>query len=269
MKSSFFTPITPAGKSTITPAPPWHYSGDFLIIEFWADPKAVADLLPDDLDPDPKADGHCLAYFVDWQFSGDHEEYLEPQRYQYREFFVLVDALFKEKPVSFCPYIFVDNDAALARGWAQGFPKRLGTVAQTRAFAAPSIAAAKPGPGSKFAGTAAACGQRIAKGIVTLEEPLTDANVLGSRPTINLRHFPRLAAGKHDKPAVHELVESVMDNLTVADAWVGKGALVLPVCDGEEISELAPNRVGAGYRMSISYSVTDLKTLADHSFPSE
>lgn len=35
---------------------------------------------------------------------------------------MLVEALFEGKPVNYCPYIFVDNDAAIARGWAQGFP---------------------------------------------------------------------------------------------------------------------------------------------------
>jgi hypothetical protein len=46
---------------------------------------------------------------------------------------------------------------------------------------------------------------------------------------------------------------------------MGKGELILPQCDGEEISDLAPLRYGNGYRMCMSYSVTDLKTLVDHS----
>ncbi|MBP1183515.1 hypothetical protein JOE48_005479 [Methylobacterium sp. PvR107] len=41
----------------------------------------------------------------------------------YREAFVLVEAEFAGQPVNDCPYIFLDNDAALARGWAQGYPK--------------------------------------------------------------------------------------------------------------------------------------------------
>jgi hypothetical protein len=56
-----------------------------------------------------------------------------PARYQYREAFVLVEALFERTPSNYCPYIFVDNDAAIARGWAQGFPKKLGSIYQTQA----------------------------------------------------------------------------------------------------------------------------------------
>ncbi|WP_409518649.1 hypothetical protein [Methylobacterium sp. PvR107] len=34
-----------------------------------------------------------------------------------------MEAEFAGQPVNDCPYIFLDNDAALARGWAQGYPK--------------------------------------------------------------------------------------------------------------------------------------------------
>jgi hypothetical protein len=125
MLKGFNYPLTPKGKSTLNPLPPWYYSSDFLNIEFWAEPSAVAAVLPPGLDPDRSTNGHANALFYDWQFSGNDEEYLDPARYQYREFFILVDALYQGKPVAYCPYIFVDNDAAIARGWTQGYPKRL------------------------------------------------------------------------------------------------------------------------------------------------
>ena len=117
MIKGFNYPLTPKGKSTLNPPPPWYYSSDFLEIEFWADPAAVASVLPEGLDPDRSANGHANALFYDWQFSGNNDEHLDPSRYQYREFFILVDALFDGKPVAYCPYIFVDNDAAIARDY--------------------------------------------------------------------------------------------------------------------------------------------------------
>jgi len=150
--TGFNYPLTPKGQSTLNPPPPWYYSADYLDIEFWADPSAVAAVLPAGLDPDPSANGRCAALFYDWQFSGDNEEYLDPARYQYREFFILVDALFEDRPIAYCPYIFVDNDAALARGWTQGYPKRIGQVFQTRYHAATGKAGPALAPGSKFAG---------------------------------------------------------------------------------------------------------------------
>jgi hypothetical protein len=85
MLKGFDYPLTPKAKSTLNPPPPWYYSSDFLSIEFWSDPVAVATLLPAGLDLDPSSKTHGIAFFCDWQFSGKNEEYLA--RYQYREFF--------------------------------------------------------------------------------------------------------------------------------------------------------------------------------------
>ncbi len=259
----FNYPLTPKGQSTLNPRPPWYYSADFLNIEFWAEPSAVAALLPAGLDPDLSAKGRCNGLFYDWQFSGDNEEYLDPARYQYREFFILVDALYAGKPVAYCPYIFVDNDAALARGWTQGYPKRLGQVFQTRYHAATGKAGPALAPGSKFAGSLTAGGQRLAEGVVTLREPVADLSQLKERPVVNLLHYPRLAAEKQDKPAIHELVENVPHSVKIEQAWRGEGSLTLPVCRGEEISDLAPVRSGKGIRASMAYVVDDLRTLKD------
>ena len=263
MLQGFHYPLTPKGKSTLNPLPPWHYSADFLNIEFWADPAAVRAVLPEGIDPDPAADGHANGLFYDWQFSGSNEEFLDPARYQYREFFILVDALFQGRPVAYCPYIFVDNDAALARGWTQGYPKRLGSIFQTRYYAATGKAGPALAAGSKFAGSLSAGGRRLAEAVVTLKEPVKNLAALKARPVVNLLHFPRLAAGMHDKPAIHQLVENVPHDVKIEQAWVGEGVLTLPVSKAEELSDLAPVRCGQGIRASMAYIVDDLKTLKD------
>src|SRR5271155_3292618 len=263
MLKGFNYPLTPKGKSTLNPPPPWDYSSDFLNIEFWSEPSAVAAELPPGLDPDRSANGHANALFYDWQFTGADEEYLDPARYQYREFFLLVDALFEGKPVAYCPYIFVDNDAAIARGWSQGYPKRLGQVFQTRYHAATGKAGPALAAGSKFAGSATASGRRISEAVVTLRGPIKYPSVLTQKPVINLLHFPRLAADKQGQPVVHELVENIPHDVKIEQAWIGDGSLKLPVADGEEISALAPIRTGKGVRASMAYIVDDLKTLKD------
>src|SRR6478752_6755626 len=87
--------------------------------------------------------------FLDWQFTAQDDEYLDPARYQYREALILIDAMYRDVPVMWCPYIFVDNDAALACGWTRGFPKKMGSVFQTRSFAASGPAAAPVAAGSR------------------------------------------------------------------------------------------------------------------------
>jgi acetoacetate decarboxylase len=157
----------------------------------------------------------------------------------------------------------VDNDAAIARGWTQGYPKRLGSVSQTRYYAATGKAGPALAAGSKFAGSLSVLGGRLAEGVVTLREPVKDRSALRQRPVVNLLHFPSLAAGRHDKPAIHELVENVPHDVKVEQAWVGDGTLSLPVCKNEELSDLAPRRCGKGIRASMAYVVDDLKTLKD------
>jgi Acetoacetate decarboxylase (ADC) len=264
MLKGFTVPKSPFGQAALTPPPPWHYSGDVVGVEFWTDPEATAATLPAGLRPDPNTNGHALMMFVDWQFTAQDDEYLDPARYQYREAFVLLDAMHRDIAVMWCPYIFVDNDAALARGWTQGFPKKIGSIFQTRSFAAASPAAAPVAAGGRFGASLSAHGQRLAEARITLRRPVENGLSLLSRPTVLLRYFPRLVAGYHDHPAVNELTMSITDKLSVADAWIGEGELNVPEAQGEELHALAPRRVASGFRYSLSYSVTDLKILEDY-----
>ena len=264
MLNGFSVPLTPQGLSTLATLPPWHYSSDCMVIEFWADPAAVAALLPSGVEPDKKSRGRAFFWFLDWQFTGSNDELTDPARYQYREAFVLIEALFEGKPINYCPYIFVDNDAAIARGWAQGFPKKLGSIFQTRSFSAPSAAAAPLAKGSRFGASVAAHGERLATARIQLEEPVANPSAVFNRPTVMRRYFPQLAADRQKKPAVDELTMSLTDNLAIVDVWVGAAELKLPQVQGEDMHQLAPRRVGRGYRLGMAYSVTDLRVLKNY-----
>ena len=211
MLKGFTVPKSPIGQAALTPPPPWHFAGDVVGVEFWADADATAATLPDGLSPDPKSNGHAVMMFLDWQFTAQDDEYLEPARYQYREAQILVDAMYGDVPVMWCPYIYVDNDAALARGWTQGFPKKMGSIFQTRSFAASGPAAPAVASGSRFGASLSVHGQRLAEACVTLHKPVENGLSLLSRPTVLLGYFQRLA----DKPAVNELAMSITGNLIV------------------------------------------------------
>ena len=264
MPKAFSVPITPQGKSALATLPPWHYSSDCLAVEFWADPSAIAALLPPGVTVDEKSGGRAFFWFLDWQFTGSNDELTDPARYQYREAFVLVEAVFESLPVNYCPYIFVDNDAAIARGWAQGFPKKLASVYQTRSFSAPSAAAAPLAKGSRFGASVSAHGERLATARIQLEEAVVDPSAVFNRPTTMRRYFPQLAANRQDKPPVDELTMSLTDNLSIVDVWSGSAELKLPEVDGEDMHLIAPLRVGRGYRLGMAYSVTDLRILKNY-----
>jgi acetoacetate decarboxylase len=261
MLNGFSVPLTPEGRSPLATLPPWHYSSDCIAIEYWTDPRAVAALLPPGVEVDAKSEGSAFFWFLDWQFTGSNDELTDPARYQYREAFVLVEAVFEGAPINYCPFIFVDNDAAIARGWAQGFPKKLGSIYQTRSFSAPSLAAAPLAKGSRFGASVAAHGERLATARIQLEEAIVNPATVFNRPTVMRRYFPQLAAGFQSKPPVDELTMSLTDNLAIVDVWAGSAELRIPEVQGEEMHMLAPRRVGRGYRLGMAYSVTDLRIL--------
>src|SRR6202522_1879036 len=264
MLKGFSVPLPPEGLSPLVSLPPWHYSSDCLVVEYWTDPHAVTALLPPGVASDAKSNGRSFVWFLDWQFTGSNDELTDPARYQYREAFVLVEAIFEGTPINYCPYIFVDNDAAIARGWAQGFPKKLGSIHQTRSFSAPSAAAAPLAKGSRFGASVAAHGERLATARLQLEEKVTDPAKVFNRPTVMRRYFPQLAAARQTKPPVDELTMSLTDNLSIVDVGAGAAELTIPEVRGEDMHSLAPSRTGRGYRLGMAYSVTDLRILKNY-----
>jgi acetoacetate decarboxylase len=264
MLKGFSVPLTPDGKSALANLPPWHYSSDCIAIEYWTDRAAAAALLPPSVALDEKSGGRGFFWFLDWQFTASNDELTDPARYQYREAFVLIEATFEGTPINYCPFIFVDNDAAMARGWSQGFPKKLGSIYQTRSFSAPSAAAAPLARGSRFGASVAAHGERLATARIQLEERIADPTAVFNRPTVMRRYFPQLAAAGQHKPPVDELTMSLTDNLAIVDVWAGSAELQIPEVQGEDMHLIAPLRVGRGYRLGMAYSVTDLRILKNY-----
>jgi hypothetical protein len=264
MLKGYSVPLSPLGQANLAPRPPWHYSSDVVAAEFWVDRDAAQASLPPKVTIDGAADARAVIMFLDWQFTASNDEMLDPARYQYREAFLLLDAHFGDMPIAYCPYIFVDNDAAVMRGYVQGFPKKRGDIFQTRSYAAPSPAAAPVAAGSKYGASVAAHGERMADVRITLRESVADPTTVFNRPTVMRRYFPRLDGKAYDTPAVDQLTLSLTDNLHIVDLWAGDAAVRIPEVPGEEMHTLAPIRTGRGFRFGMSYTVTDLQILEDY-----
>lgn len=263
MLKGFTAPRSPRGIAALVPPPPWHFAGDVLAVEFWNDPDVSVHILPMGVELDEQCRGHSVALFTDYQFTAQNDEHLDPARYQCRGFSVLLDAMWKGTPIAWCPYCYVDNDAALMRGWIQGYPRKFGTVHLTRTFAAASMASAPLVHDSRFSARMSAHGRLLVQAGVTLREKAESLVGFLDRRIVGRRYFPRLSAGMHDKPAVDELVRCVSDHSLITNIWIGEGELNFPEAYGEELEMLGPLKVGRAYRFSFSYSVTDIEVLAD------
>jgi acetoacetate decarboxylase len=259
----YTTPRTATGRASLVPAPPWHYVGDFLVVDYWADGAAASSLLPEGLEPFDEP-GRCAAVFVDWQSRSEHgDELTDPVRAQYKEAYIVISALLDNEPVSYCTFIWVDQDFAMARGWIQGFPKKRGEVWITRTFSIPSSAAPAIGPGAAFGATCHARGRELARARVQLDHVSETGSVHTDPPIVNVRYFPRLSVGDHEHPAVHQLVRAVSRDRSVSEIWEGPAELELFDAPGEEHTLLAPVSVTRGYRFTFAYTVDDLITVKE------
>jgi acetoacetate decarboxylase len=255
-------PQTRTGRSALVPQPPWHYSGDFLIVEYRTDPGAVAALLPPELEPaeDP---GAVAAIFADWQSCSDANEMGEladPIQSQYKEFFIVVGCSFGGEPASRCVYIWVDKDFAMYRGWIQGFPKKLGSIHMTRTFGV-GKATPKLEAGARFGATCSANDRQVARAVVTLTHPSETGPTVNDPPMHNTRHFPAYSG---TRPDVFELVRAGGYDREVSEVWEGDAELTLYPDTIEDLQAIAPREMLKGYRFSFGYSVDGGDVVAQH-----
>ena len=247
-------PLSPGGTASLVPAPPWHFSGEALGIDFLADPAAVAAVLPDGLEP--LGDGSCSFVFCDWSSSADTDPRViaDPARGQYREAYLSVNAMLDGKKVARVPYIWVDNDLSFARGHIQGFPKKMGTVAITRAVRV-GQGGPKVEPGGRFVGHASSLGQKVVHGSVTLTGPADDGFVPRALrlPVWHTRFMPDLAGGE---PLVDDLARNLVTGFECADVWQGDAELALFGSEFEEHTALAPIEVTGGFRCAVAFTIT-------------
>jgi acetoacetate decarboxylase len=118
-------------------------------------------------------------------------------------------------------------------------------------------------PGAAFGGTCSAYGRRLAEATVTLDALSEDGPQHNAAPIVNVRHFPRLAAGRHEDPQVHELVRSVSRDRMGSEIWEGDATLELFGAPHEEHHTLAPLEIGRGYRFTFGYTVDDSQVVKE------
>ena len=263
--TGFFYPRTATGRASLLPPPPWHYSGDLLTVEYRTDPSRVAELLPAPLEPAPDDPGAVALIWADWQSCGEAgAELLDPVRAQYKECFAVVRCSFRGRVFSRCVFIWVDSDFALARGLHQGYPKKLGSIYQTRphpfGLAAPRIA-----PGGRFGGTLAAADRRLAQAVVTLREESAHNGFVNAHPMAHHRWLPSIEAGAGD--ALDELIQSGSASVEGGQAWRGDAELELFESPTEELAGLAVDEVISGYYRQVGVTWNGGRVLAERGVP--
>jgi len=256
----FFLPRSPAGEASLVPAPPWHYSGDVLTIEYRSEPGAVAAWLPTGVEPAEEDPDAVALIWADWQScSDDGGELLDPVRSQYRECFAVVRCRFEGETYSRCVLIWVDKDFALARGWFQGYPKKLGSIWMTRPV---EVGRAGPRlePGGRFGATLAANDRRLAEATFTITGSSETGGFVNALPMLHTRWMPSIET--EGKASLHELVTMRSRDVELGPVYAGTAELRLSDVPGEELASLPVREPIAGYWRRVGATFDGGTTLA-------
>jgi enduracididine biosynthesis enzyme MppR len=254
-------PLSPTGQaSTLTP-PPWHFSGEVILVEYLLDPRIARAFLPPELSLGANP-GAAAAVFASWQWCSDSgAELTDPALNQFNEFLILLGCEFEGRPMARCPFAWVDQPIPLLRGWVQGMPKQFGEVHQSRTGAV-GRAAPRLAPGGRFAGSLSVRGRRVVDAGVTLAGVADRPPALHTVPLVHSLVFPTWTEDPAGKP---DLVASEVTDVEFSQVWQGAGQLSLAsILDADlaEFAGLAPVEVGDGYVFSYAETLRGGRLLA-------
>ena len=174
-------------------------------------------------------------------------------RSQYKECFVVVRCSYGGATYSRCVLIWVDKDFALARGWFQGYPKKLGSIWMTRPV---TVGRAGPRlePGGMFAATLAANDRRLIDARFTIAGPSGTGGFVNALPMLHSRWLPAIEADGRD--ALTELVTIGSEKVELGPAFGGTFELEMRAAPGEELSSLSPVEPLGGYWRHVGATFT-------------
>ncbi len=245
-------PRSASGKASLLPPPPWHYSGDMLTLEYRTDPAAVAELLPDGIEPADEDPGAVAVVWADWQACSDgFAELLDPVRAQYKEVFVVVRCKFDGRHYSRCVYIWVDTDYAMVRGQHQGYPKKLGSIFLTRPVRV-GRAGPRLEPGGRFGASLAAYDRRLIEASFEITGASEDAGFVNALPMLHSRWMPAIEGDGSD--SLDELVTMSAYEAEIGRSFTGSFTLSFGASPVEELDRLAPREKIAGYWREVGFS---------------
>ena len=142
-----------------------------------------------------------------------------------------------------CILIWVDKDFALARGWFQGYPKKLGSIWMTRPVVV-GRAGPRLEPGGRIGASLAANDRRLIDAVFTIERGADTAGFVNALPMLHSRWMPAID-GAGD--ALDELVVLRSQDVETGPVYSGSFDLQLHDAPGEELTSLAQVEPIAAY----------------------
>jgi len=207
--------------------------------------------------------------------------YQDPDLVQYMEGAIGLKVNFEGKNYLYFPFMWVDKDWALVRGWLDGHPKKIAKIAMTKLHhLLPKYN--KPERGLKMGGYAVRGGGVMFRMQVELEERTESLPLKNFGPFLNIRtavirfHLDYRAVPKgeshnccirrfpsrgEDEVDLYEIVSRVRDETKYGEIWKGKANVELGGYVNDEVNLLEIERTIGGYHYTLYFKVTTTQLL--------
>jgi len=252
------SPITSTGKSALVPPGPWIYGMTGIGALYSVEPASLRGIVPRPLEPT----GRVFMYIVEIisQSTRDPElSYQFPDLLQYNEAAFFVEVSLGGEHYAYCPFMYVDTDLALLRGYVVGFPKKIARITYTKIH---PLLHGEPGPGLRLVGFVARSLYLLIKlGVEIGGGEVKDMPLL--RRLLLLRYFPAMGEGLS---GVEELVNLNAD--IKVNGWRGVGRLEVMDSPNDELSPLSPTGDVEGYYFHMLFKPVGLYKVVPSEPPS-
>ncbi|MEM0374304.1 MAG: acetoacetate decarboxylase family protein [Sulfolobaceae archaeon] len=252
---TFTLPITRTGKSQVVPPPPWIYAINMIGVEAVFDSDRLRNVIPPPLE---SQDGEGFVYIAKiFTIAGNNSEvlYEDPELSKYMEAAIFLKVRYRGNTYTYSPFMWVDKDLPLIRGWLLGYPKKLAIISISEFH---TLLEGYEGPkqGIKMGGYALRNGREIVRLRVTLKEKV-EKSPIPYGPIVQFRRYPMVIEGQD----VYELGQIVSSDFKLGEVWKGEGELILNPSINEELDAFRIERIKAGYYLSWSFKQLGFKVL--------
>jgi acetoacetate decarboxylase len=173
---------------------------------------------------------------------------------------------YQGKIYSRCVAIWVTKDFSLARGWFQGYPKKIGSIGLTRIFNR-GKATPKLEKGAMLGASIAAYDYRLASARLTLLEPSDSNGFVNGHPMLHSRWVPSITPGLGN--SLDQLITMSGIDVDLGQAWLGKAELEIADSPWDELASILPiKEIIGGYYREVGVTFNGGKLLLDKSNPS-
>ncbi|QKQ99009.1 acetoacetate decarboxylase family protein [Metallosphaera tengchongensis] len=245
----FTLPLTKTGKSQTVFPPPWYYGVTYIAAHVKL--AGVGNLIPEFF----RADGEGWVYIAEFISTSEHNwdfMYKEPDLVQYMEAAIGLKVEYEGRNYLYFPFMWVDKDWALVRGWLDGYPKKLANIRMTRLH--PLLPKYnKVEPGLRLGGYATRGGGVMVRMEVQLKEKTDSLPLKDFGPLINIRRYPTRGDGEKD---VYEVVSRQRDESKYGEIWKGDAKVTLEGYVNDELENVSVQQVYGGYYYPLYFRVS-------------